>query len=346
MQKDNRTESATGRREFLKRVSAGAAAGGLAIGAAAWHRGAVGNAQQADAAKDGAPQDTSAALPETPTPEKPQAELLPTIQLGDRKVTRLVAGWNPIGGHSHSTLNLANHMKEYFTVEKTVQFILDCEKAGINTWQLSAGEKATQVVRQMREAGSEIQVICLHAEKGLRGGIDEAIETTRPFALVHHGGVTDALFRAGRSQEVHDYVKKVHDAGLIAGVSAHNPDNIKRIADEGWENDLFMCCFYYVTRPVEEQEQSLGKVTVGEPFFKSDPEDMTDVVKQVDKPCLGFKILAAGRSCWSTYSVEKAFKYAFANIKPTDGVIVGMYPKFRDEVADNATYARQLGAVG
>ena len=50
-----------------------------------------------------------------------------------------------------------------------------------------------------------------------------------------------------------------HDCGVLAGVSAHNPDCIKRVADEGWENDLFMCCFYYVTRPKEEQEKLLDQ---------------------------------------------------------------------------------------
>jgi len=169
-------------------------------------------------------------------------------------------------------------------------------------------------------------------------------DDTGPIAMVHHGGVTDAMFRAGTPEKVHDYVKKVHDAGLLAGVSAHNPDNIKRIADEGWENDLFMTCFYYVTRPREDQEKLLGKVTIGEPFFASDPVDMTKVVKQVKQPCLGFKILAAGRSCWSKYSVEKAFKFAFANIKPTDGVIVGLFPEFYDEVRADAGYTRKYGA--
>ncbi len=30
-------------------------------------------------------------------------------------------------------------------------------------------------------------------------------------------------------------------------------------------------------------------------------------------------------------------------IKPTDGVIVGMYPRFFDEIKANAEYARQFG---
>ena len=189
-----------------------------------------------------------------------------------------------------------------------------------------------------------MKFICLHAARTLDAPIQKVVDDTGPIAMVHHGGVTDAMFRAGKPEKVHDFVKKVHDHGILAGVSAHNPDNIKQIADEGWENDLFMTCFYYVTRPREQQQEKLGKVTVGEPFFDSDPADMTAVVRQVDRPCLGFKILAAGRSCWSKPSVERCFKFAFENIKSGDGVIVGMFPVYYDEVRDNAEHTRKFGA--
>ncbi|MGQ9733356.1 MAG: hypothetical protein ACUVX8_19025 [Candidatus Zipacnadales bacterium] len=271
-------------------------------------------------------------------------EPLPTIALGPYRVTRLVAGYNPIGGHSHTTIHMANHMREYFTAEQTAEFLLDCERQGINTWQYDHTEKTVEAIRIARDKGCQIQLICLHAEREHDARLKEVM-AQKPIAIVHHGGVTDALFRAGKAQQVHDFVKKVHDAGALAGVSAHCPDNIKRIADEGWENDLFMTCFYYVTRPREEMQERLGKVPVGEPFFESDPDDMTAVVRQVSQPCLGFKILAAGRLCWSSVSVENAFKQAFARLKPTDGVIVGMYPRFSDEVAENAALTRRYGRV-
>jgi hypothetical protein len=142
---------------------------------------------------------------------------------------------------------------------------------------------------------------------------------------------------------VRDFVKKVHDQGVLAGISSHCPDNIKRMANEGWENDLFMTCFYYVSRPREEQQKLLGKVVVDEPFFESDPEEMTNVIRQVGKPCLAFKILAAGRKCSDQTSVQNAFRYAFERIKPIDAVIVGMYPRFEDEVHLNAEHARRYG---
>lgn len=272
----------------------------------------------------------------------PPGTPLPTIRLGERNVSRLIAGWNPIGGYSHSTLNLARHMLEYFTDDRAVQFAVDCRAAGITTWQVSPGPKATAVLERVREVEPDLDIICLHAEQGLRGTVDEAVNTCRPFAMAHHGNVTDAMFRAGYERKVRDYVKKVHDAGILAGVSSHNPENIKRIADAGWEVDFFMTCFYYITRPREDQQEQLGKVVVGEPFFESDPDDMTRVIRQVDQPCLAFKILAAGRKCWSRHSVKRAFQYAFENIKPTDAVIVGMYPRFQDEIAENVKYVLEM----
>ncbi len=271
---------------------------------------------------------------------------LPTIKLGPHEVTRLIAGGNPIGGFGHSVPNMSRHMLEYFTLDRTTEFLEKCFRAGINTWQFDHDEKTNAALRAAREHGAKLNFICLHAERGKDVPLKKVVADMNPIAFVHHGGVTDSLFRSGKAQQVRDYVKKVKDLGVLAGVSSHCPDNIKRIADEGWENDLFMTCFYYVSRPREEQQKLLGKIVVDEPFFESDPIEMTKVVRQVGKPCLGFKILAAGRKCGDQKSVESAFRFAFENIKPIDGVIVGMYPRFEDEVSLNAQYARKYANAG
>ncbi len=266
---------------------------------------------------------------------------MPTIQLGPHRISRLVAGWNPVGGHSHTTPDMARCMLEYFTVENTAKFLLQCESEGITAWQYDHTDKAVEALRIARDKGCQLKIICLHAERRIDAPIKKVVEDTRPIAIVHHGGVTDALFRSGQEQKVRDFVKKVKDAGLLAGVSTHAPDNVKRVADEAWENDFFMTCFYYVTRTKEEQAK-IGRACVEEPFFESDPREMCQVVRQVNKPCLAFKILAAGRICLRR-GTEQAFKFAFANIKPIDGVIVGMFPWLFDEVKANAQYARQYG---
>ena len=307
------------RREFLSRVSAVAAGSGLALS----------NTSRADESR-------SAVSP------------LPTIKLGEHEITRLVAGWNPIGGYSYMGPNLNRHMKEYFTPERIVEFLLRCEKAGITAHQFSQPEWMGEVLETAREQGSKMKFICLHAAGPKQVSVEEVVKQTRPIAMVHHGGVTDNLFREGKSSEVHDYVKRAKDAGVLAGVSAHNPDCIKRIADEGWENDLFMNCFYNITRKPEEEARMPPVVTVpvGEPFFTSDPATMTEVMRQTEKPCLGFKILAAGRMGFYPHTVRDGFKFAFENIKPTDGVIVGMYPRFHDEIGQNVEHTLKYGTLG
>jgi hypothetical protein len=240
---------------------------------------------------------------------------------------------------------LDQHMREYFTPEQTTEFLWKCECAGINTHQFSSPEQMASVFRTLRERGSKMKFVCLHAGGPPQTSITQVVKDTQPIAIVHHGGVTDRLFREGKSREVHDFVKRVHDAGVLAGVSAHNPDCIKQVADEGWQVDLFMTCFYYITRTPEEMKKMPTVVTVqiGYPFFASDPLDMTKVVQQVEQPCLGFKILAAGRRCYDKQSVMEAFKFAFEHLKPTDGVIVGMYPRYHDQIGENAQYTRQFG---
>ncbi len=264
------------------------------------------------------------------------APALPSISLGKYRISRLVAGWNPIGGYSYLGPHVDRHMKEYFTTQRTVDFLLDCERAGITAHQFSPADNTAEVLRTVRQRGSKMHFFCLHAG---RDGIRAIVESTQPIAMVHHGGVTDTLFSQGKSGEVHDYVKAARDQGVLAGVSAHNPDCIRRIADEGWEVDFFMGCFYHLTR---KHGPPLPTLEIAYPFYADDPKAMTEVMRQVKQPCLGFKILAAGRKCESQQAVQEAFRFAFKNIKPADGVIVGMFPRFFDEIRANAQHTRDL----
>ncbi len=268
------------------------------------------------------------------------------MRLGKHRISRLVVGSNPISGYSYMGPIMDRQMREYFTDERIVEFLSNCQREGINTHQFSRPERMGPIIRTLRQQGSKMEFICLHAGGQGKMPVDDVVKETQPIAIVHHGGVTDRLFREGKSEQVRDFVKRVKDAGVLAGVSAHNPDCIKRVADEGWGVDLFMACFYYLTRTPEELEKMPPVVTpqIGYSFFASDPLTMTEVVRQVDQPCLGFKILAAGRMCGKAYKVEAAFKFAFEHLKPTDGVIVGMYPRFDDQIGQNAGYTRKFAA--
>lgn len=320
------------RRSFIKGTAAvGAAAAAASSVTPPWTSSAAGAAEGEQ--------------PTEPAPTTPDP--LPSIQLGAHRISRLVAGANPLSGYSYQGSHASHCMKEYFTVQRQAEFLERCERAGITAHQFSNYRDA-EYLKLARDRGVKMPFFGLHTDPAT---VPAAVKSVQPIALVHHGGVTDRLFATGKFQQIHDFIKAAHDGGIMAGVSAHNPDCIKRVADEGWPVDFFMTCFYFITRghlPGESEGDLSACPTLDMShytFYKDDPAAMTAVVRQVEQPCFGFKILAAGRLCHNKGEVREALKRAFENIKPIDGVIVGMFPRYFDEIQFNADAVRYLGQV-
>ena len=319
------------RRSFIRNTAATAAAGAAAAAAPSL----LGNGYTAPAA-------AAETAPAAPADAKP----LPSLQLGEHRVSRLVAGANPLSGYSYQGNHASNCMKEYFTLEKRVEYLQRCEQLGITTHQFST-YKDCEYIQVAKDRGVKMNFWALHGDIAT---IPDAIKSVGPIGLAHHGGATDTLFAQGKHQQVHDFVKAVHDNGILAGVSAHNPDCIKRVADEGWDVDFFMTCFYFITRErvpgeVEKMPPICTMDMTHYTWYQDDPARMTEVVRQVKQPCFGFKILAAGRACLNERRVREAFKIAFSSIKPIDGVIVGMFPRYVDEIQFDVDAAHRYGQI-
>jgi len=271
----------------------------------------------------------------------PSPRTLPTVPFGKASITRLILGGNPIDGYSHSVPKISDLMREYFTVQRTTDLILHAEEEGITTFESHYSEKVRAALTAALERGSKMQWICLtHAGED---AVLKDVLSLKPIAIAHHGNRTDNYFQTGKAEIVHDYVKKIHDLGIFAGISTHCPQHLARIEDSGWENDFYMTCLYYLTRTPQELKFIYGDGLAGsdEPFVKTDPERMTKRIREARKPCLAFKLLAAGRNCKTPQAVETAFQFAYSNIKPIDAAIVGVYPVLMDEVRVNADLARK-----
>jgi hypothetical protein len=264
---------------------------------------------------------------------------IPTVKLGKHDITRLIAGYNPIGGFSHSVPKLSVLMKEWFTEERVLEFIRRCEKNGITTWQSSVDKKCFSALRKAWDGGSKMQWICLMRD--VEPAVWKEIAELKPLGVVHHGEVTDRLFNIAEEEQIKDFIKKAHGYGLQAGVSSHRPQNIAKLDDLNYGHDFYMACFHEIRRDQEKVKAGLGDMPIDELYLQGDPARMCEVVRKVKRTCLGVKILAAGRMCNNAKTIEKAFEFAFKNIKKTDAVIVGMFPIVTDEVAEDAGYARK-----
>jgi hypothetical protein len=134
---------------------------------------------------------------------------------------------------------------------------------------------------------------------------------------------------------------------VLVGLSAHDPTLIEVAEEKGWDVDYYMTALYFLNRTNEEQRAILGNdLPLGEIYLLSDPPRMFKVIKTTSKPCLAYKLLATGRRIGSPAEVRRCFEEAFANLKPKNAAIVGMYQQFGDQVAENAAIVREVGSRG
>ncbi len=272
------------------------------------------------------------------------APLLPTVKLGRHDVTRLIIGGNPVYGHSHFNRLLSQHQTAWHTPERVVELLQHCERYGLNAWQNSYADRTLSDLDRYRAAGGKMHWLCLgkpdwdqHPDR-----IDDAAKR-KPIGIAPHGALAERLHRQNKLNVLTDLLKRIRAQGVLVGLSAHNPALIELCEEKGWDVDYYMCCLYYLTRPRDETVKLLGPdLPLGEIYLPSDPDRMFKVVQGTKKPCLIYKVLAAGRRIGNTGEIRQCFKTAFDKIKPTDAVIVGMYQQFNDQVAENAAIVREL----
>ena len=271
------------------------------------------------------------------------APALPKVRLGDWEVTRLILGANPLYGYSHCSRLLDQHMREWATQERVCEILRSAEQNGINTWQLHYADRPISDFKRHRAEGGKLQWILLGMGEIMKDfSLIKEMAKMKPIGIVHHGNMTDDRFRAGQMNQVRDFLKAVRDCGVLVGLSTHNPAVIDTVEGQNWDIDFYMTCMYQQSRTREELKQMLREMPVGETYLEQDPVRMCRVIRQTRKTCLAFKVLAAGRLINSPQQVEQALRLVFDNIKPQDAVIMGMYPRYKDEVRENVAHVRRI----
>jgi hypothetical protein len=274
--------------------------------------------------------------------------VLPTIQLGQHRVTRLIIGGNPIYGYSHFNKHFDRHMTAWHTPERVMELLKRCEECGLNTFQNSYSKRTLSDLERYRAAGGTMNWLCLGNpdwDQYPEFIVDAARH--KPIGISPHGHLNERLHRQKKYEVLTDLLKRIRDQGVLVGLSAHDPTLIETAEEKGWDVDYYMCALYFLSRTKEEQRSILGNdLPLGEIYLPSDPPRMFKTIKATSKPCLAYKLLAAGRRIGSSDEVRRCFEEAFANIKPRDAAIVGMYQQFGDQVAENSAIVREIGSRG
>jgi hypothetical protein len=286
--------------------------------------------------------------PEGKVPEAKPGPLLPVVPFGKYKLTRLIAGANTIYGYSHFNYLFSAHMGEYHTTARVLSFLRELERAGLNTWQASWSERLETDWLKYKDQGGKLQLLLLS-----RPNFNDQPEMLKravklkPLGIAQHGASTNRFWDMGKLELSLDYLKRIRDLGVMVGLSCHNPLEVEYAEEKGWDIDYYMTSLYYMNRPRKEFERILGQVPLGEIYLPGDPPRMMETIRKTKRPCLTYKVLAAGRSVNSPKEVKERMAVALNGIKPTDPVIIGLYQRFNDQIGQTADFVREImGAPG
>jgi len=279
------------------------------------------------------PEGPRAQTPPPAAPPRPSSALqVPKMRFGPAEISKLIVRCNPFHGYAHFNSILATVMRQCYTPERVCDALHQCLRFGINTYNYVNLGRAAQDLDRFQADGGVMQLIVqgmadpppLHAAR-------------RPLAMYHHGERTDSAFQGGAMATVRDWCRQVRDLGCLVGVGTHKPEVIALVEAQGWDVDFYAGCVYNRTRTADEWKEVLNGESLemqGEIYLQRDPPRMYRAMQQTRKPCFAFEIMAAGRI--DDRGADEVFRLAFASIKPTDGVFVGVFPRVMDEVHENA----------
>lgn len=271
----------------------------------------------------------------------PAGAPMPMVNFGKVKISRLVVGVNTFLGFGHYNNILNTVMKEWYTAAKVVEVLQSCQKSGINAYNYVHMGRAQADWERFQSEGGRLHLVA----QATTDDPAELVNAVKPMGAWVQGERTDDAYRAGKMNTIRDYCKKLRDLGVsMVGVGSHIPEVLALVEEQGWDVDFYAGCVYNRRRTPQELRKLLGgelPEMANEVYLQDDPPRMYKVFQQTKKPCIAFKIMAAGR----VSNPESAFKLAFKSIKPTDAVCVGMFPRIKDEVKENVLFTSRHGAV-
>jgi hypothetical protein len=270
-----------------------------------------------------------------PAAQQPASEIqVPKMKFGKAEISRLVLGVNPLYGFAHFNRNFGGAMRDWYTQDKVCEVLHRANAFGINAFNYVNMGRAPQDLARFQAEGGKMHLIVQATAADDPAAL---VQNLKPLALQRRGEEIDAAFHNGTMVSEREWCKRVRDLGVMVGVGTHKPEVIDMVEDQGWDIDFYAGCVYNRTRTEEELKRLLnGQVPEmpHEVYLQSDPALMYKAIRQTPKPCFAFKILAAGRI--GDEGVAQAFRTAYSSIKPNDGVYIGVFPREKDELKENA----------
>jgi len=255
---------------------------------------------------------------------------LPAGKIGDVTISRIICGGNLINGFAHARdlIYVSSLLRHYFTDEKIMETWELCEENGINTMistvhspYANGDDPTVRVINKYRnQRGGQIQWIaqCFPRSDDLTGRVKIAIDNGAAGAFIQ-GEIGDRWVKYGRVDLIAKVIEFIRDNGLIAGVACHDLEVPMALEKEGVDVDFYMKTLHqdkYFSAPSKQQRPETG-LPNNDCMWCISPEKTVEFMKNVTKPWIAYKVLAAG-----AIHPRDGFKFTFES--GADFACVGM----------------------
>jgi hypothetical protein len=234
------------------------------------------------------------------------------VKIGDTRFSKVICGTNPFLGRSHFSAARDAEYAGRYDDEAIEQTIMECLRRGVNTIESSASERMMRIRSRVQDSTPEP----IHFVGNTR--IDETSEMkshqaklsflieNRAAVCVIHAQYVDRPRRGDSIGGLERLVDKIHEAGLLAGISTHKIETVELCENQGYGIDTYLFPLNLSGFAYPGYE---GKETV---------QDRVDLVRSVNKPFILIKVLAAGR-----IPPDEGLQFVAENSKPNDLIDIG-----------------------
>jgi hypothetical protein len=266
---------------------------------------------------------------------------LPEGKIGNLKVSRMLLGGNLLTHYAHSRdlKYVYNLTAAYNTEEKIHETMALAEAHGINTLSIHNPPGIVEMLQRyrLRHGGKMQWIICPTAP--VEPGMEKYAEDVKKLvdqgseALYVWGVHSDALLAQGKADFIRQAVEIAKDHGVPCGVGAHDLRVVIECEKAGVPNDFYIKTFHHHNYPSGPQSAELKRPYQEIPgYWCKDPDETIDVMRNVTKPWIAFKVMAAG-----AIPPKDAFRYVFEN--GADHVLAGM---FDFEIAEDVMILNEI----
>lgn len=258
---------------------------------------------------------------------------LPMGKIGNVKISRLIVGGNLISGFAHSRdlIYVSSLLRNYFTDEKVMETLQICEETGINTAILRLDDHCQRILdKYWNDRGGKIQWLAQIKPRRqdlqhFRTDIKMAIDNGAIGAYIQ-GGVGDSLVEKGLVGLLGEALECIKENAAIAGIAGHNIEVPIACEKASLQPDFYMKTLH------SHNYWSAKRQPENDNIWCREPEKTIEFMKDVKKPWITYKVLAAG-----AIHPKDGFRFAYEN--GADFICAGM---FDFQVREDVIIARDI----